>query len=333
MKTKPMFLYVMYLLVFPVLTMGEDILVFNDASQVLLQFSESRKSFSSFVIKDHKKSTYSYPAFKGIGISYSDFEYRFDGNRYKEISSNWGDVNIRDRDIPKEKAAYFSKLWDGETAYTFGDDGLRSEDTNLVIIANKSDPGDYEKECSEAYKYSTVGQVMGYQWGTNVQIDELFVRSGTKLQLREKKSDIHGVDCYVIDADVPGQAKYTVWIDPVHDFHIARIQVLREAGDSLFNQTVEENSSFKESFEVLEFEKVGDVWFPKTCKLKRVIHSKDNHLQEETEISFTTVNLSPDHDALGSFLPDDIPNGTKALLRAFPPNIPFIWQDGELVPG
>ncbi len=126
------------------------------------------------------------------------------------------------------------------------------------------------------------------------------------------------------------RGKYTVWIDPVHDFHIARVQVRRKTGDRIWNQVVQENETHKELFEVLEFQKIEDVWFPKTCKIKQANQPNDYHATEEKEISFSRIILNPDHDALGPFLPDDIPDGTKALLGAFPPDKEFIWQDGKV---
>jgi hypothetical protein len=71
------------------------------------------------------------------------------------------------------------------------------------------------------------------------------------------------------------------------------------------------------------------VWFPKTCQLKRVIDSDGSHHREKSEVAFTRITLNPDHEKLGSFLPDDIPNGTK--VHVLPSTQTFIWQDGEII--
>ena len=41
--------------------------------------------------------------------------------------------------------------------------------------------------------------------------------------------------------------------------------------------------------------------------------------------------FNPDHDALGSFLPDDIPSGTSTKFSALPPSMKFTWQFGMAI--
>jgi hypothetical protein len=305
--------------------------VFSNASQVLEQFTKSRENLNSFIVTAHEKSTYTYPGFKGIGRGYKNHEWRFDGNRCKNIESVWGDINIKVRDVKEEDADYQSTLWDGQIAYIY--DYAKNPFVGKYVSGARILSDDEIKVCSESFKRTLLGEIMGYHWGDDIRIGELFLKPSTKLQLRDRKSNVGGVDCYVIEADVPGKGKYTVWIDPVHDFHIARIQVQRKTGDHIWNQVVIENDApHKEFYEVLEFEKVGDAWFPKTCKIKRVNQSNAYHSTEENEISISSITLNPYHDALGSFLPSDIPNGVKVYLRALSPDIEFVWQDGKPIP-
>jgi hypothetical protein len=42
------------------------------------------------------------------------------------------------------------------------------------------------------------------------------------------------------------------------------------------------------------------------------------------------VHLNPDHDAPGSFLPDDIRNGAKVYIRGIK-GVTYTWQDGKVV--
>ena len=86
----------------------------RDAREVLRRFAEARKNLKSYIVKAHQKSTFSYPAFKGIGTSYTNFEGRFDGNRVKHTTRIWGDININDRNIKKENADYWMDLWDAD---------------------------------------------------------------------------------------------------------------------------------------------------------------------------------------------------------------------------
>ncbi len=328
MKTPLKFVPVIYLLILSLLAGGDESPDFSNARQVLAQFAKSRKNLSSFIVKSYEKSTYIYTGFKGTGTGYRKHEWRFDGQHCKNITYLWGDISIRDRDVKEEDADYHSDLWDGQTGYIFD---RHNKASGNVIISKKSDPGDHEKVCSESFKHTHFGEIMGYHWGDDVPINELFLQTFATLQLREKRNNVRGVDCYVLEATVPGRGEYTVWIDPVHDFHIARIRVQRKSGDRIYDDVLRENATAKGLFEVVEFEKVGEVWLPKTSKMKRVSHSNDIHTNEECEISFTQIILDPDHEKLGSFLPDDIPNGTQVWFRALPPSETFIFQDGKVI--
>ena len=41
--------------------------------------------------------------------------------------------------------------------------------------------------------------------------------------------------------------------------------------------------------------------------------------------------IDPDHDALGSFLPDDITNGSTVVLVTGETSLRFSWQNGAVV--
>jgi hypothetical protein len=307
----------------------------RDAREVLRRFTKARNNLSSYIVKGRLKTTYRYTGFDGIGTCYMDFENRFDGNRVKHITRTWGDIGIRDRNIKKEKASYWMNLCNGQTAYEFAKSDNHNKGKGTLRISDKGTPGDYSKKAAELFKGSSVGKVMGYHYGDKVPIGELFLGSSVKLQLRDKRSSLRGVDCYVIQADVPGKGSYTVWIDPVHDYHIARIRVQRGTGDRIGRESdpliLKEGAMRKDSYEVLEFEKKRGAWFPKICKVKRYGTSPGYKSINESDLTFSMITLDPDHDALGSFLPDDIPNGSEVRLRSLPPSMKFVWQDGKVV--
>ena len=145
--------------------------------------------------------------------------------------------------------------------------------------------------------------------------------------------------CYVLDADVPGDGKYTVWIDPVHDYHITRMLIEKGSGDRIGNDYqhifLKEDGRYKYSYEVLEFEKTEGEWFPKKYKMRKNSKNGGHFSRYERIASFTMITINPDHDALGSFLPDDIPNGSNVNLKALPGRMEFLnrffWQDGKVV--
>jgi len=305
----------------------------RDAREVLRRFTEARKNLNSFIVKGSstRRST---TTRSGKGVKYSAFEVRFDGNRVKNIAYHWGDIGP-DRNVKEKDAHYNMNLWDGETAYSFNKSKTHNKGKGTLKMSDKDNPGDYTKRAPESFKGSAFGIVMGYHIGDTVRIGELFLRPSTKLRLRDKRSNLRGVHCYVLEADVPKYGKYTVWIDPVHDYHIARIRVQRGPGDRMGSEghllILKEGAIRKDSYEVLEFEKKGGAWFPKICKWKRYYTFPGYKSINERDLTFSEISLDPDHDTLGSFLPDDIANGCDVMLLSLPSSMKFVWQDGRVV--
>ena len=65
--------------------------------------------------------------------------------------------------------------------------------------------------------------------------------------------------------------------------------------------------------------------------MKKAHNSVEHQSSWEKEVSFSMITLNPDRDALGSFLPDDIPNGCDVRLLSLPPSKKFVWQNGKVV--
>jgi len=304
--------------------------VFHDAEQLLRKFSELRNKTNSFIIEGQVDTKFNYPKLNWSGENHVQFEDKYDGNRCKTQVSKWGNINSTTQDVKRNNASYYSKLWDGDSIYTYSRGN--PSDTGMVIISRKNDPKGFKKKNTNAVRDSYSGQAMGYHRFDGERIDDLIKNHSKHLRLREKPGKAGGVDCYIIDAVVEGKGKYTLWIDPVHDFHIAKIKVQRSENDHVFANRLKKGDYSNESFEVLRFERVGSNWFPKECKWKSKKFTHKKLAIEEKSIKFTNVVFNPDHKALKSFLPTDIPDGTEVKLRALPPSIKFIWQDGKWIP-
>ncbi len=52
---------------------------------------------------------------------------------------------------------------------------------------------------------------------------------------------------------------------------------------------------------------------------------------QSTITDITNIVLNPDHNALKSFIPDDIRNGASVFITALPASIEYIWQDGKVI--
>jgi len=300
-----------------------------DVKDVLHRFTEARKNFTSFIVESEAKNTFNSPQHNRSGEKYTKAEHRFDGTRSSELVFWWGNVDIYSTNVSKDQAHYSSGLWDGENRYWYT--RTSPSDPGLVTISRKKDPGGVPKEWTDIIKgKNIVGEMMGYHWGDNgKRVDELLLNNAEHLELRQEK--LRGVDCYVIDAIVKGKGKYKIWIDPIHDYHIAKIHVWRKEGDYVHTRMAKKNQSTNEMFEILRFQKIGASWFPLEYKMKRTIIDNGRLSKENKITNITNIVLNPDHDALKSFIPDDIPNEATVKFTALPPSKEFIWQDGKVV--
>jgi len=301
-----------------------------DVKELLRRFTEVRENFTSFIVECESENTFNNPQLNRSSERYAKVEYRFDGTRSRVRVFWWGNVDIRSPNVSKDQAHYSSELWDGENRYWYN--RTAPSDLGLVQIRRIRDPGGVPKEQTDIIKgKNIVGEMMGYHWGDNgKRVDEI-LDIAECLELRKNKKKLRGVDCYVIDSVVKGKGKYKLWIDPIHDYHIAKIHVWRKEGDYVHTRMAKKNQSTNEMFEILRFQKIGDSWFPLEYKMERTIIDNGRLSKENKTTTITNIVLNPDHDALKSFIPDDIPNGATANIVAFPSSLEFIWQDGKVV--
>jgi len=301
------------------------------AFELLDKYAEARRNFTSFIVECESEKTFNYPQHNWSGKIHNKVESRFDGNRGRTRNAMWGKVNTRSPNIFENQAHYTSTLWDGENVYFYNRGSL--PDSGNVTLSRGKDIGGV----SEAYKNvikgsGIIGEMMGYHWGDNGRrIDEVLLGHAERIELRENQEQLRGVDCYVIDTVVKGNGKYTLWIDPTHDYHIAKIHVQRKENDYIHGRLLKKKDYSDEMFEVLRFERIGDSWFPMQYRMKRTICDNGDVGTEDESINVTNIVLNPDHDALKSFIPDDIPNGATENIVAFPPSMEFIWQEGKVV--
>ena len=300
-----------------------------DANEVLRRFAEARKNFTSFILETKEEGTFDYPADNTSGKRHQKIECRFDGSRGRIRYKVWGTVGFNEY-ASEDKARYLSQLWDGENYYNYSRRVAASE-PDIVIMARSKDPGGVTKGMKTLVQFSDVpGLMMGYIRG--VGIDKILA-CAEHLKMRQEK--FRGVDCYVIDAAVKEYGNYTLWIDPTHDYHIIKSRSRQKEGDFIFSQTrkLPKNSSRDTTFEVLEFQQIEGLWFLKQIKTTDQRIDAGNLGGESKIFDITSIVLNPDHEALRSFIPDDIPNGATVLITALSPSIEYIWQDGKLLDG
>ena len=104
-------------------------------------------------------------------------------------------------------------------------------------------------------------------------------------------------------------------------------------GDLFYDKFVIKKNGYS-SFRInsIKYKKIGDVWAPQECESETKRHSPDNgYFQSKSKREFTEILLDPDHDALGSFVPDDIVNGANVNIVG-EVGKRYTWQNGELIP-
>lgn len=308
----------------------------SDINQILDKFAKLRENINSFIAESRQECKYKWEleTEKYSGTMYSQDFIAYDGKRRKKTSSSWGNLNPIQTNVSESNPDFSASLWDGEIDYSY----TRSESgssSGYVIITN---PGDDEKDTIIQPDYKR--HVTGYANFEEERFDELLKENLSQVTLREKTENIHGFDCYVIDADIYDRGEYHIWIDPEHDYHIVKMQVNRSENDLSHGNKIEKGCFTKETYEVFSFEQYGDAWFPKECKETSEKTTYDHPRSEVRTTTFTRVVFNPDFEALGTFKPDFIKNGAKADIidaiqtregKTFSVDGEFIWKDGKIV--
>jgi len=306
------------------------------APELLDKYAETQNKLKSFILKAQtsRKGKSSTAARGKFSIDYSyEYELRFDGNRANVRRNIWGKLNAR-LNMTKDEALYRSNLWDGETFFRYH----RSANNKIlplgsVTIAKIEEENNKRKTFKNCDRDFPGSSLRGYFPADTDRIDTI-LRKAKAISVRNEMENIGGSNCYVIEAKTKS-GRYKVWIDPSHGYHIAKATGKREPGNVVFpsNYTLKQTEKMSFSMENVRFTKVDDVWVPMEVDLAYSrIYPGDNFF-DNTKIHQKVIDiiLNPDHDALGSFVPDDIPDGARAYAKGVSA-INYTWQNGELIP-
>jgi hypothetical protein len=241
-------------------------------------------------------------------------EFRFDGDRVCHRAAFWDNLVIT-----KDKPLYKSFVWDGKSFITYRQ-GHKLKD-NRVFVQND----DISKNEMIATEYKGAA-LMGICGGDYERIDSILGQA-YKISTRDKREQVGGSQCYVIDATTT-RGQYTVWLDPKHGYNIAKVEVQRRKRNLVYNQArVKTGMSF--SMKNVSFKQIDGVWVPMEADMQQ---SEDNQGKTtKWHHKRTEMILKPDHDALGSFVADDIMDGTRTIFPGRFDTIEYIWQKGKAV--
>ena len=265
-------------------------------------------------------------------VKYNAGELRFDGDRASSRYHMWGHVSPRIK-VTKDLALYQSRLWDGGDFYQY-DHSIHLPKSpapfgTAIITRGKEKSNEKYNRSIMTIRNHSCGPLMGFFEYDAERVDRI-LRQADNISVRDKLEKINGSNCYVIEAKTK-RGKYTVWIDPEHGYNIAKAENIKQAGDVTFSYDylLTDKARISYFLKNVRFKKIDDLWVPIEADMgnSRIIYTGKFYIASKMHVKITDIVLNPDHDALGSFLPDDIPNG--AIIFAH--GARYIWQDGKLV--
>ncbi len=230
--------------------------------------------------------------------------------------------------VPKDKAFYHINLWDGESFFQYG--GQEKHKVLPFGSLKIQSYTDNREEGQKIYVKHTYTSLRGYCYEDKERIDAR-LRQADSLSVQNRTEKINGSDCYVINAKGRHGA-YKVWVDPKHGYNIARVMVRRTRGDLRLGKQMAGKAKLLFSLSNIRFEKIDNVWIPVEAdrKINQTRESGDFHKSTD-HIKRTDVILNPDHDALGSFVLNDIKNGAEVSFINRISMKGHTWQDGVVV--
>ncbi|MHC4740106.1 MAG: hypothetical protein ACYS9Y_14450, partial [Planctomycetota bacterium] len=236
-------------------------------------------------------------------------EIQFDGNRISLRTHLWGNWGVIGSPVytPKSKAVYQRALWDGEIFYNFS-----TSPTSLGSVSIHRNKKTLNFDIKTIQTWTLSSAVNGFFSNNGERIDSVLRRADT-ITVREKTEKIGRTQCYVMDAEVPRNGKYTVWIDPEHGHNIAKAKVHKGKNDLFMGEPL--GGSIFHYLEIVSFEKIDDVWVAAEANLRYERILSDGNSFDKNKCLYKLVEyiLNPDFDE-NAFVPDDIKDGAEVNI-------------------
>ncbi len=314
-----------------ILSMGIAMTVGPGQSQVTLldlldKYTSNQDRLNSWCIKCKEVSEYAIDSDDRQRSVY-DYDMRFDGQRIRVCWGEWESPLSVERSAAASRVARKSLLWDGKWYINFGVWADGNEPGTAIV---NHTPRDRDVELLR-YAHPCASLLGYYDAASCARLDKM-LRQAKTVSLRKERESVNGAPCWVIDATTE-HGDYTVWLDPEHGYTAAKVYVRtiktnkppKRGQPPIRIETTREimNTRFKE---------IDGVWVPiEEQQVYRITSSAGHAMREDKHIEVSEIVLNPDHETLGSFRTDYIPNGTRVSLYPIL-QISYTWQDGELVP-
>lgn len=298
------------------------------AFELLDKYAENADKMNSIIYKRSSLSeivrTYSTPGRPAMKRKmHSEDEFRRDGKRGFWSFTRWGNV-AADGGWRDKGDQYGSRLYDGKCFYQYGKSRNSKTHPNGRVYLTRSN---VERG---SIQLATESMLLGFYSGNNGRIDKV-LRKGRRVSVRERMENVGGANCYVIDA-VTRYGRQTVWIDPERGHNVRKFVISRKPGDKNGYLTLKKGQKYDYHFEVQHFKKVENAWITEqySARMARYFNPKDVH-RGKSDGKLIEVTLNPDHDALGSFSPNDVQNGAVVSIIGVKRKSSYRWRDGQVV--
>jgi len=257
-------------------------------------------------------------------------QHRADGTRLYMQDYYWGDVNPQLMDLPESDCRYHLRIEAGERLYS------HSAAVNDPRVKGSAGLQHVYRERAAVTKGPHSG-IYGYL-GSEERLDAV-LRSAREISMRPATETINGIACHVIDAGTQC-GRYTVWLDPAHGYHAAKVTRQATGGDKENEWLMARGDQARGSVVITRFEQIGGVWVPMEADQQTAYTSGALFRREHGQYKRANIVLNPDHDKLGSFdnplehpaNDPELKNGTRVhIIEAGAIKVKGFWQDGKIV--
>jgi len=296
-------------------------------SQLIAQYTANEDRSSSWIVK----STHwikSRRESRGQRNRTRLYDIRFDGQRISIQELEYTVTFLTGDPAGRSGVKKKSLLWDGRRYINYA--GAIDPNQAGTAIVNATPEKRYVETLHCAHPCA---RLFGFYDSVVCERLDATLRQAQSICLRKERERINDVDCWVIEA-ATDHGDYTVWLDPEHGYTAAQVHLRtvrtgkspKRGGKPICTETMRTITNTR-------FDEIDGAWIPvESDQTYRLTSSaKGNDWWQDEHIEVTEVVLNPDHDALGSFSTDYIPNGTRVSLYPLL-QISYTWQDGELVP-
>jgi len=299
-----------------------------EPSEILEKYSSTQAKLQrisvKYTAKLDREAKLSPPYSGGKDMVYYEGLLRWDGVRARFQVSRWGDIG---GNRTKEEALYNSYLYDGSSMISYGhsptDDKVTPQGTGFTRTPKRADGAPSPGE--SVVNTSDDGLFFGYCHDDRERVDKIL----SKARNLSVKRDGEG---YYVISGRPKYGRYTIWLDPSHDFHIVKAEFQRRRGDLYVNgKPLAQGIVMNWECSVDKFEQIQDLWVPIEAH-SNYYRSKPNgdYSKWTKHQTRTEIVLNPDFDTQKAFVPDDVRDGALFSRHGVPGN--YLWERGKLIP-